>query len=56
MGLEVFQRQHHNMDAINAALRKMQYRGKQILAHNLLKEADMAQIFKGNKLLSPDQA
>ena len=51
-GSEVFREQHQNMDAINSALRKIQYRGEQKLMHYLLTEEDMGRISNVNKFLT----
>ena len=49
---EVFREQYKNMDAINAALRRIKYRGDQKLAHYLLTEEDMARISTINRFLT----
>ena len=51
-GSDVFQEQFQNMDAINAALRKIQYRGEQKLDHYLLTQADMDRISTVNRFLT----
>ena len=49
---EVFRDQHKNMEAINAALRKIKYRGEQKLTQYLLTEEDMTRISTVNRFLT----
>ena len=49
---EVFRDQHKNMEAINATLRKIKYRGEQKLTQYLLTEEDMTQISTVNRFLT----
>ena len=49
---EVFRDQHKNMEAINAALRKIKYRGEQNLTQYLLTEEDMTRISTVNRFLT----
>ena len=47
-----FRDQHKNMEAINAALRKIKYRGEQKLTQYLLTEEDMTRISTVNRFLT----
>ena len=49
---EVFRDQYKNMEAINAALQKIKYRGEQKLTQYLLTEEDMTQISTVNRFLT----
>ena len=49
---EVFRDQHKNMETINAALRKIKYRGEQKLTQYLLTEEDMTRISTVNRFLT----
>ena len=51
-GSEVFRDRFQNMEAINSALRKIQYRGDQKLVQYLLTQEDMARISTVNKFLT----
>ena len=47
-----FRDQHKNMETINAALRKIKYRGEQKLTQYLLTEEDMTRISTVNRFLT----
>ena len=47
-----FRDQHKNMEAINATLRKIKYRGEQKLTQYLLTEEDMTRISTVNRFLT----